>query len=436
MPTLAERMDEFGPQSGYVVIDLGEDRDPLDVPPPRTGRGWTSIIVVVLLLLYGTVASAAPGAGGLRELPDVELSLADTYAVTAESVLLVHSPHRAVLAAYDLADGDLRWRVAAPAVSYRLRFGGGLVLLRQRAGSQEMETTALSMDRGATRWRTTDTVVAIAGSPTVLAVSELRTVSGTGRRVQGTVVGVDPVSGSSRWTLQLIAPAMLQAVPGTPTRALFVYDDGNTELRDLGTGATVAAAKLPFASYSTTNPSVIGHAIVLRHPSEDGDRITAYDLETLGLRWSMRASLAYDAQVCGYLACLVGRFGVRAVDPVNGVERWAHRDWRQVEQRGDVLLAYGDGGDGTSLVGVADPADGRLLADLRRWDTVPSSGLTGPVLVARDQAGDDPTLVGVVTGANPAPRLIGQLPRGAGDCRSTAARLVCRADGRVLIWRF
>jgi hypothetical protein len=295
-----------------------------------------------------------------------------------------------VLAAYDLADGELRWQVPAPAGSYRLRSGSGLVLLRQRAGTQDMETLALSMDRGTTRWRTTDTVVAMAGSPTVLAVSELRSAFGTGRRVQGVVVGVDPASGSSRWTVRLTSPAMLQPVPGTPTRALFVHDDGTTELRDLGTGATVAATTLPAASYTTTNPSVIGDTMLLRHPSEDGDRITAYELRTLRERWSMRTSLAYDAQLCGRFACLAGRFGVRAVDPASGVQRWAHRDWRLVEQRGDVFLAYGDGGDGSSVIGVADPENGRLLADLRRWDTVPSSDLAGPVLVVRDQAGDDP----------------------------------------------
>src|SRR4051794_30483450 len=169
------------------MIDLGEAHGQIDdvdmlSSPANPGRGWAPFIAAVaaLLLLGGSMAPPAPR---LQELLALPFEPTDTFAITAESLLLVHSPQRARLTAYDLARGQQQWQAPAPAVAYRLRSGGGLVLLRPRAGGLgDPGTVALNQQTGAARWRRAGTVVAVAGAPTVLAVSEVRSLAGAGRR--------------------------------------------------------------------------------------------------------------------------------------------------------------------------------------------------------------------------------------------------------------
>ncbi len=447
MRPVVERLEPASP----VVIDLGEAHGQLDdvdilTAPPTAGRGWTPFVaaLVALLLLGG---SAAPPAPRLQELLAIPFEPTDSFAVTAESMLLAHSPARGRLTAYDLADGRERWSSPAPAVAYRLRSGGGLVLLRARsAGPADSSTLALAQDTGAARWRHAGTVVAVAGAPTVLAVAEVRSLSGAGRRVEGSVVGVDSATGRTRWTVPVPSTAVLQTVPGAPARALLVHDDGRAELRDLETGALLAANRLPPADYAPDNPGIVGETLVLRHPSGPTPTISAYTIGDLGLRWSRPAVAAYDTQACGGNACLVGRSGVRAVDPVSGAELWSRSGWRGVEQRGDLLLAYGLGADGDAAVGLVDAGTGRVVVDLRRWSVLPSAVPGAGVVVARSTVvpPEDPdtagttvrTLVGAADTTSRQVRPIGVLPAQTGDCRAAPARLVCRSGGRLVVWSY
>jgi hypothetical protein len=434
------------------VIDLGEDRGPSDDAGPRYGTrrargpsGW-AVTAVLALLLGGPVAAAAPATPLLREIGDVPVAANDTFAVTAESLLLVHSPDTGTLSAYDLADSSRRWQIPAAGVSYRLRSGGGLVLLRQRGFSVAGgDTVALSAGTGATRWRTPGTVVSVAGSPTVLAVSEVRSLAGAGRRVEGTVLGVDPVTGAHRWSVTVPGTAVLQPVPGRPARAVLVHDDRRAELRDLASGRVLAETVLPAAEYTTNNPNVVGGTLLLRHPAAGGPRVAAYDLATMRLLWSRPASAAYETRVCGPSACLVGRSGVRAVDPVSGAHRWSRPQWQAVEERGGILVAYGRTPDDDGLVGAVDPRDGRLLVDLSRWENMPAADPAGQIVVTRTepapgasgQADAPPRIVvGVADPVAGRVRSLGDLPPRAVDCRSTAGRLVCRTDGRLVVWGF
>ncbi len=442
----AERSDVAGAAVTELgaVIDLGEDREPVDDAPAPHGRPGWAVLAVLVALLGGLAASGSPPPAPLRPTGDVELSLADTYAVTAEDLLLIHSPARSRLAAYDLRDGERRWQVPAPAVSYRLRSGAGLVLMRPRgtvdpAGRADPDpgTIALSAGDGRTRWRLGGTVVAIAGAPTVLVVSEIRSLAGAGRRVEGTIHGVDPVTGQPRWTLDLPAPAVLQPLPGTPARALLVHGDGRAELRALDTGAVLGRGQLPPADYGPGNPDITGGMVLLRHTTEAGSQVSAYDAGTLAPRWTRPAALDVETRSCGASACLIGVPGIRAIDPVTGAHRWFQPRWQAIEERGSLLLAFGSGSAEEAVVGAADPVTGRVLVDLHRWRPLPSADPAGPVLVTRvvvDAAGEPGTVVGVVDAAAGRVRTLDRLPPDATDCRSTATRLVCRADGRLLVW--
>jgi hypothetical protein len=325
-----------------------------------------------------------------------------------------------------------------------MRSVGGLVLLRPRSfGESDPGTVALAARTGAARWHHPGSLVFAAGSPTVLAVSEVRSLSGTGRRVEGPVEGVDLDTGRTRWTVPVPSTAVLTDLPGTPSRGLLVHDSGAAELRDLVTGAVIASTTFPPADYGPGNPGIAEGAVLLRHQGAIGTQITAYDPVTLQRRWSRSERSVFEVQPCGRLACLVGRRGVLAVDPHDGTDRWYRYGWRNVEQRGGVLLAYGQATAAGDLVGLVDPDTGRVTVDLRSWrpvagqEAVPGQVASGRLLVARDAHAGAGAMVAVADPAAGRPRLLGELPPGTGDCRAVPGRLVCRSvSGKLVLWSY
>lgn len=443
--------------AGLVLIDLGADRgvpDGYARPERSTVPGWLPPLLVALLVLVSSAASAAPPAPPLSQLLSVEVQPGDSYALTDDGMLLVHAPMAGTLTGYELSTGRLRWTTGATVPAYRVRSGAGLVLLRTRSASlSDPGTVALSAATGQTRWRVGGSILTIAGSPTVLSVSEVRSFSGEGRRVEGPVAGLDPHTGRARWTLSVSSTAVLLGLPGIPAtgsttsagsgasapapRVLLVHDNGLAGLHDLATGRRVAAAQLPPADYGPGNPGLIGGMLMLRHPSDSGPEIAAYDPATLQRRWTASAAAAYDMRACGGLVCLIGRFGVRAVDPADGAQRWYRPGWRGVEQRGGVLLAYGALTGDADLMGTVDAGTGRMTIALRQWRPVPGAGGGDHVLVTSSGTGAPRTMVGVADPGTGRLRPLGDLPEGTGDCRAVPDRLICRSqDGELIVWAY
>jgi outer membrane protein assembly factor BamB len=421
-----------------VLIELGADHGrPDDAAPDGRTDPWLARIAVLVAMLLCVAASAAPPPPPLRELLAVPVQPADTYALTDDGLLLVHTAAAGMLAAYSMVDGRALWRAAATAPAYRMRSAGGLVLLRpQIFGEVDPGTVALAAGTGTARWRHPGSVVSVAGAPTVVAVSQVRSLAGSGRRVQGPVVGVDPVTGRTRWSVDVPSTAVLQDLPGDPSKALLVYDNGTAELRELATGGLLAAARLPAADYGPGNPGISGGTVLLRHPSGPGYQITAYDPVTLRPRWNRPAWSAYEVRSCGRFACFVDRTGVRAVDPATGEDRWSGPGWYTVEQRGDLVLAYGAPAGAGGLIGLVDPDTGRITVDLLSWRAVPGPS-TDHLLVTRDVALGARTVVAVATPGAARPRLLGHLPHGTGDCRTAQRRLVCRStSGTLVLWSY
>jgi outer membrane protein assembly factor BamB len=407
------------------------------VPSRPTDKRRFAAVVLLVTMLLGVGASAAPAEPELRRLLGVAVRPTDAFALTDDGLLLVHSAETRTLTAYSSADGRERWRTAATEDAYQIRSSGGLVLLRPRTfGGPDPGTVALASRTGAVRWRHTGSVVSVAGSPTVLAVSELRSALGSGRRVEGPLVGVDPMTGQTRWTVPVPSTAVLQELPGGRPRVLIVHDDGLAEIRDLDTGRRTASTRFPPADYAPGNPSINGTAVVLRHPGPAGAEVTAFDAANLRQRWRTAAGQAYQVRPCGRLTCLLSRFGVRAVDPSDGTPRWSTTTWRTVEQRGGMLLASGPTTGSADLVGIVDSETGRVTSGLRSWRPVPGQGAADHVLVVRDRAAAGP-VVAVAVADTDRPRLIGDLPAGAGDCRTVPGRLVCRAEsGKLVLWSY
>jgi outer membrane protein assembly factor BamB len=407
---------------------------------------WLTAVVAVLLVLGCAATSTVPASASLPELLSIPIGPADPYALTDDGLLVVQSLDSRTLAAYQLSDGRLRWRAPTDAASYRVRYGAGLVLLSQRSlDAPYPGTVALSAESGAVQWRLDGSVVPITDPITVLAAAEVRSLTGPGRRVQRAVTGVEPRTGQVRWSLPVPSTAVLHQLPGPTARMMLVHDSGVAELRELATGRRLAGAQFPPTDYAPGNPIVAGDVVVLRHPGPAGIELSAYDAATLALRWRRPADEAFDVQPCGRFACILGRFGVRALDPADGHQRWAGPGWRRVEQRGGLLLAYGAESAEADLVGLVDADTGRVTVPLRRWR--PVSGAVGDhVLITRsDDAGQRTLVAATVPGAG-RPQLVGELPAGVGDCRATwlatpapdrapPGRVVCRSGSGTLVVR-
>ena len=427
---------------GPVIIDLGLDRgepETYTAPTRSTVPGWFGPLMIVLLVLVSSAASAAPPSPPLSRLLTLPVNASDSYAVTDAGQLLTQN--LGTLSSYDLRTGKLRWQAESVAPTYRLRTGSGVVLLRPWAiGPGQPSTTAISETTGVARWRREGSVVTIPGSPALLVVSGVRSLSGYGRRVEGSVEAVDPETGAPRWRVDLPSTAVLMGVPGPagqPPRMLLVHDNETLAVHDLDTGRLLRTAVVPPAEYEPGNPGVSGGLIVLRHPGGSGLQISAYDPVTLHRLWTRPAQGAFEAQPCGPLTCLAGANGVRAVDPATGTQRWYEPGWRSVEPRGGMLLAYGSPLGISDLIGIVDPATGRVVADLRGWRPLPGLAAGDRLLVTRLMDAGARTVVAVAGPGDPRPRTLTDLPPGTSDCQAAPARLICRSSaGELTVWAY
>ncbi|MET8149927.1 PQQ-binding-like beta-propeller repeat protein [Actinoplanes sp. NPDC049668] len=425
-----------------VVIDLGLARGEPDEyarPQRSTVPDWFAPLILALVVLLSSAASAAPPPPALSPVLTLRVGPGDPYVLTADGDLLAQTYGR--LSAYSLSDGRLRWEAGSASPTYRLRTGAGLVLLRPwSADRADPGTTALSLRSGAAQWRRSGNVVTIAGSTALLAVSGVRSISGSGRRVQGPVDAVDPAGGTTRWQVDVPSTAVLLGVPGPVgqrSRMLLVHDDRTAAVHDVGTGALLARAALPPADYGPDNPVMAGGSLLLRHPTTSGRMVSAFDPVTLAHRWTRPAGFAFGVTPCGDLACLTGPDGVRAIDPSTGAQRWFRSGWRSVDQRNGLIVAYGTPAGEGDPVGVIDPANGAVLADLHGWRPVPAPGGGDRLLVTRMVDAGARTMVAVVGPGDARPELLADLPAGTGDCQAAPARLACRStSGDLIVWSY
>lgn len=422
-----------------VVIDLGLARgepDEYHRPVGPTLPVWLAPALVAVLVLLSSVASASPPPAPLRPVLSLPVGPADAYTLTPEGDLIAQT--YGTLSSYDLGSGELHWQAGSAAPSYRLRTASGLVLLRPwSSGRTEPGTTAVSLTSGAAQWRRTGTVVMVAGSTTLLAVSAVRSASGPGRRVQGAVDAINPAGGATRWQVRVPSTAVLLGVPGpagSGSRMLLLHDNRTAAVHDLDTGALLTSAQLPAADYGPDNPTVSGGLLLLRHPTPTGRMVSAYDPVTLRQRWTRPAGYAFGVTGCGRLTCLTGPDGVRALDPATGDEHWFRPGWRGVEQRGDLVVAYGTQAGENDTVGVIDPETGAIVVDLAGWRPVPGAG---PLLVTRPADAGGRSMVAFADPGSARPRLFADLPEGTGECQAVPERLVCRSSsGDLTVWAY
>ncbi|MCA2216106.1 outer membrane protein assembly factor BamB family protein [Jidongwangia harbinensis] len=426
--------------SNTVVIDLGLDRgepDTYATPSRSTVPGWFRPVLVTVLVLLSSVASAAPLPPALSPLISLRVGPADTYSMTEERRLIAQTV--GTVSAYDLDDGDLIWEVDQERPTYRMRTAGGLVLMRPWTyGPGQPVTTALSLATGVSQWKHPGMVMTITGSSALLAVTSVRSNSGSNRRVQGPIERVDARTGKPLWRIAVPSTAVMLGVPGPDgaPRLLVVHDDRTAAVHDLATGRKLAGTELPPANYGPENPTVTDGLLLLRHLGRWEPVVSAYDPVTLQLRWQRSAERAYEVRNCGAFACLVGPAGITAIRPSDGRLEWYQPSWRSIEQRGELLLAYGNSINVTDPIGIVDPANGRVLVDLTGWRLVGGSG-GDHVLVTRAAAAGARTMVAVAGPGTAGLRPLAELPPGTGDCQAVPDRLACRSSsGELTVWAY
>ncbi|KAB1935154.1 hypothetical protein F8271_22145 [Micromonospora sp. ALFpr18c] len=384
-----------------VLIELGDTRgappDDEHRPPAGPSPRWrVALLLAMCALLGGAAAPARLSAQVGPALPSRAILL------SAGPLLLLVDPGAdpPTLSAYDTAASyrTPRWRVGmSPATGWSAETAGDLLLITERDQLRRASaTTARSVRTGLPLWRRPERVYAV--GDTAVAVSEVRSASEPGRRVEGVVHGVDAGTGATRWSVPVPSTAVLEVLPDSPARVLLVQDDGLARLLDARDGRVHGQGSLPPADYGPDNPQAVGGHLVLRHPSGAGVTLTGYDLPGLVPRWRMPVEAGdLTLRACQGLLCAQDRGGRWAFDPGSGTRAWtwpAGQRWRTVAgARGatDTLVLFGTAADG-------------------RRTLVATVGRDGP-------------------------RVRGVLPAGITDCRRAGARLVCRESAaRVSVW--
>ncbi|RKR93138.1 putative pyrroloquinoline-quinone binding quinoprotein [Micromonospora pisi] len=388
-----------------ALIDLGTERGVPEQDRPRSARArrvavrWPVLCLTALLVLV-SVTAAQPLARDLRRLGELDVPARAGFFLAGDLLLVVDTTAAPMtLAAYDLPRRDRLWEVpVTSAASFAGELVGDLLLVAEMdALGRRIATTARSVRSGQVRWQRPGLLLVDAGTATGVAISEVRSASGAGRRIEGTIETVDLATGSSRWSLPLPSTAVGELVPGTPGRLLVLHDSSVVNLHDLRTGAVVATGKLPPADYAPDNPVVVGGQLVLRHPGDFGESvISGYTLPQLTPRWSRPGPrVVADLRDCGGLVCVENREGATVLDPATGAQLQT----------------------GTSR---------------RDWGWLPRGVTNGARLLLRPAA--DRPLVAVERGVDV--HILGALPPGVMDCRVGAVDLVCRTgDNRLGIWR-
>ncbi|MDG4823794.1 hypothetical protein O7635_18215 [Asanoa sp. WMMD1127] len=404
----------------WVVIDLGAAHGSVDedqAPGLRQRRrAWRWRLVATataLLLVCGGAATASPPFRATTTVPaeaGASVSVAGDLLVVADPAPLpeaVTVPGGGAgggaeaglteLRGYALPSGAERWRLRLPsAMSHSASRVGDLVLVASRDSiRRQTGTTAVDARTGEVRWNRDDAVLTVPGAGVGLAVDEVRSASGAGRRVAGRIDAIDLASGRRLWHVRVPSTAVAHVVAGDPALAVLVLDSGRAEVHDLVSGALRGYGKLPAADYAPDNPRLVDDGFVLRHPdSRPGQRsaLSAYNLDNIGLEWS-RPDRVRDVRWsdCG------GNLCARTPDGI----------WTLDVRDGELAFAGGDGLPWLPVRGSADQLVFRLLPDER-------------VAVASG-------------GTSAAPRPLGTLPAGNRDCRAGDGALVCRAaDGHHL----
>jgi outer membrane protein assembly factor BamB len=429
---MAKRLEsEAVPGSGAVmVIDLGVVRDAPEVVggPPRGLRRWRWFAA------FGAAAAvlAAGGPEPVRgHLGEATVTAAGRYAFSGpDGVYLANGD---TIQKYTVPGAELAWQVPLPADG-RPQGGfliGGTVLVS--SDGSDSRTVALDGATGERRWQRPGTPIFVSDENLVLLTYR----SPREPTVRHEVV--DVATGAVRW--------------GTTDRdgdPVFYDDDwfvrwlppDRVEVRELGTGRLVTTGVVPTLAGDVVpfqgdwGIRVVGGLLLVARDRAGQAVADAYDPERLALRWTAELDLSsVHLSDCGDLLC-VGRSGgaggVSVIEADTGRVRWMDSGAGELERVGSVLLSRG-WSERPPRVRILDAADGRLRADLGRWEIGWPYGDDGRVMAVRPSP-DGGAWIAELDLVRGTVRILG-VTRDAFACHTGWAMVVCSREGETTgVW--
>ncbi|KUL25013.1 hypothetical protein ADL15_42890 [Actinoplanes awajinensis subsp. mycoplanecinus] len=390
-----------------VLIDL----DATPAPAPESARPvpWRTFRVAIaaaVLLLLG--AAAAPAKA--RVFPRV----ADTGGRSSLAALLTPSTLYTVHAgkteqdgvevvARALTPGAPSWRAPASNLSVTetftlTRIGSVLVI------SGQVSMAVLDATTGKERWPTTEwSGLKVAGNRVLLGESD----------GSDTVRLADVETGRILWTRKgQVTAATLDA---SGRNLVMIDDSGNVRVRSAATGRVLATGSFNQSpeQEGVQAVRVIGDRVYVLVPNS----VTAYTLPGLTPAWPVPAlvGMPTEATACGELLCVLGGWGITALDPATGAKRWS------VPGVTDYTDGVARAPDGRIMT--LDPRTGQVIAKLGRGQV--TGGLMLRAGAARTEVAD--LRAGRTYGVLP-----GVLPYA---CTAAGDFVACPDNGGTAVWQ-
>ncbi|HYN95832.1 MAG TPA: PQQ-binding-like beta-propeller repeat protein, partial [Pilimelia sp.] len=373
--------------------------------------------------LLGAVADA-PAPRAVVVAGRIPAGPQDTVLPYDDRVYVLRATARTV-DAHRASDGARLWRVVLPAAASDVLPGRGVLLASTDGG-----VLALDPASGRLRWRQPGYPAGVvpdgAGRGADLPVLSQPPANPAHGDI-GRLAAVDPVTGRERWAYPAPPGGVVRLdwtagsyhvrhlVTGLPT--------GRVEVRDLRTGALMAAATLrPPVPPTRPDPErprpdwlLVDGATVLVSTSAERRDMVAYAVGSLTRRWTARWPPPPSWTLvgrCDRLLCIGDETGnLFAVDRATGALRWrAVASWAM--SVGDTVVTPASAGGprlGTEPSALLrEAATGRVLHDLGGWQPVPT--WAGGVVLTRQDGDSGRTWFAVLAPGDAAPRVLGSLP--------------------------
>jgi outer membrane protein assembly factor BamB len=257
----------------------------------------------------------------------------------------------------------------------------------------------------------------------------------------GTLRSVIPASGEQRWEYRLterVEPTY-HAWPDIDFAAVRLTS-GRVQLIDMATGQVFRSRDLPPPEPVTVGDSrysINFYGDLMFVSSADLSTATAYGIDDLEPRWTVRLAPQEYGQDCGGYPCFLNPANsrLRVFDPQTGQVRWSDDRWVGVQAvRGRLL---GVEAPENAPIGVLDPATGRVIGELHAWDLPypgPSSDDDPLLGVHHDPSGR--AWLAEIDLTKPAVHVLAVFDKVSGDCSVYAITVVCRRlDGSIGVWR-
>jgi outer membrane protein assembly factor BamB len=397
---MVEQQAESGaPAAAVPLIDLDLVGPPDEAAAGRPPVGRSLKAAVLALVTVLTLTASVPPRAGIRRLFSLPTAPGSAYVLTADALFItdvgVRPAHNSTLRRFSLDGGAPRWssRLPANAQGLILRADARVLLVL----NADESTIAVDADSGRVLWRSSGTLTDFTADRVLLArysrdrrTALLRVVSVR----DGNLVWARRTETDATWRV-LGTPQW----PAARRRLILIAESGVTTTLRFDTGSVVTQAGLDLrlreweGNYREdyrddfTEISAAGDGLYVVNGHGGAATLTAYDGDTLAVRWRVTGVPPGRADDCGSVVCVadLSVFGadpsvvaagreIAAVDPRTGAVRWTASNWQYaIAVSDDRLIATTDVGDGQPAPwALLDAPTGHVVAEFGAGDPLGS----------------------------------------------------------------